>query len=632
MDLLESESSDDDEKEKKANLSINRRYASKFEAEGRFKDLQRAKELALNSDLDESSIDEADESSESEDEDGNILDSQLELKIVDTINCLRRKDPKIYDTNTKFFYPDDGEDRDKDTGDGGINGNIHDDQKEKSKRKTYKTVLREQLLRDGAGSDDVYDDNEMNVLRRGKSLRKSNIAYDEEQRGLRDRIINDLHGDGVHGEFDDDGDGDDILVLKEKNPEEKEEEERQIKEALKEMNDLGDASTSEGDKFLTDYLANKRWKDKTGYTNMFADDRNDDNDAEDEKHLEEMDRFESKYNFRFEEAGGEINPLNTQIVGHSRNIDNSFRKTDDRRKIERENRKERKDKERRQKEAELRRLKNVKRIEIQERLKKINAIGDAEFASEEFLDEEWDPNKYEAQMAAQFNDDYYDAAHGDDDMPLEHPGELEAWNEEDYEYERDENGDEESLPVKKSKSKADKKKKIDDKNVEEELYKLDYEDIVAGIPTRFKYRQVEPESYGLTAEDILLADDDDLNQYISLKKLATYRTDGDKHARNLDKKRKRLRSKLKEKREELTNQEAELEMRSSKDNLLRGDKNAVEDEFDASQGSGKKKRNRKRNDKSKSKHRNNDGLSKKRESTEKDSKASKKRREKLYDI
>ena len=69
-------------------------------------------------------------------------------------------------------------------------------------------------------------------------------------------------------------------------------------------------------------------------------------------------------------------------------------------------RKERKEKERRQKEAELRRLKNVKRTEMLERLRKINDIGDAEFATEDFLDEEWDPQKHEAQMAAQFNDDF----------------------------------------------------------------------------------------------------------------------------------------------------------------------------------------------------------------------------------
>ena len=57
----------------------------------------------------------------------------------------------------------------------------------------------------------------------------------------------------------------------------------------------------------------------------------------------------------------------------------------------------------------------------------------------------------------------------------------------------------------------------------EDYYKLDFEDIVAGIPTRFKYRTVQKQDYGLKVDEILAAEDQDLNQVISLKKLAPYR-------------------------------------------------------------------------------------------------------------
>uniref|UniRef100_A0A2P2P577 Uncharacterized protein MANES_13G004400 n=1 Tax=Rhizophora mucronata TaxID=61149 RepID=A0A2P2P577_RHIMU len=57
----------------------------------------------------------------------------------------------------------------------------------------------------------------------------------------------------------------------------------------------------------------------------------------------------------------------------------------------------------------------------------------------------------------------------------------------------------------------------------EEYYKLDHEGTIGDLKTRFKYAKVDPSRYGLKTHEILMSDDKDLNQYVSVKKLAPYR-------------------------------------------------------------------------------------------------------------
>ena len=57
----------------------------------------------------------------------------------------------------------------------------------------------------------------------------------------------------------------------------------------------------------------------------------------------------------------------------------------------------------------------------------------------------------------------------------------------------------------------------------DEYYKLDYEDVIGDQPTRFKYTQVPASTYGMTPVEILLADDADLNNVVGIKHMQPYR-------------------------------------------------------------------------------------------------------------
>ncbi|XP_077356461.1 protein KRI1 homolog isoform X2 [Festucalex cinctus] len=342
-----------------------------------------------------------------------------------------------------------------------------------------------------------------------------------------------------------------------------------------------DPELDEKECFLRDYVLNKRYKDDDDDDDderipTYEEVVQEDSEEEGESFLEQQQSFERSYNFRFEE------PDALQIKTYPRNIATSVRAKDDRRKRKREEVKERKKMEKQQKQEQLKQLKNLKRTEIMEKLKTLKALtGNDDLAfSQADLEGDFDPQHHDQLMQKFFGDDYYEEQEDEkpqfeDDDKVEEHWNWDMWTGEDREQFEDDAAYDASEPhcddqdfimdadydpsqhsvSKKNKKERKKMKKADmpqmgkkkkkshfaevvtkskpvfdpqEKSFEQyldEYYKLDYEDIIDDIPCRFRYRQVLPNDFGLSTDEIFNADDKDLNRWCSLKKTCMYRSD-----------------------------------------------------------------------------------------------------------
>lgn len=163
----------------------------------------------------------------------------------------------------------------------------------------------------------------------------------------------------------------------------------------------------------------------------------------------------------------------------------------------------------------------------------------------------------------QFDDDYYDQGGGEDVKPVFQDsgdelddGQWDHWqgqavdtghyapHVDDPDFNMDADYDPANAP-KKSKKKKKKNKLAqvletkkpvfdpEEKTFEQyldEYYKLDYEDIIDGMPCRFKYRKTVPNDYGLSVDEVLNAREKELNAWASLKKMSQYRSEQEEGA------------------------------------------------------------------------------------------------------
>lgn len=80
--------------------------------------------------------------------------------------------------------------------------------------------------------------------------------------------------------------------------------------------------------------------------------------------------------------------------------------------------------------------------------------------------------------------------------------------------------------VEKQEKKEKRLKKLEkEKKKKKALKNADCEDIVEDMPTRFHYRETIPNDYGLSAEEILMATDEELDKWINLNETVAYKTE-----------------------------------------------------------------------------------------------------------
>ena len=561
-DLVHDESSSSSESETK--LTFNKKYAKDYQNRKEREELrhisQQRRDMGLGSEDEESS------SEEEEDEDAELLTEAVSFQFLKTMKALKKKESSIYDPNSRFFEGNEA----KDYGDG--DGS---EAKKPAKPKKFKDVLREQIL------EDMESENAIASMNEEGQKDKSKFAYDTQQDELRKAFLKESKGADSSDEKDDDW-----MVVKNRQRPQDDPRTAEIQQEFKELEKLSSETDNktfydprgevkDGEKFLINFIKGKKWIDKDN-------DRMNIDDDEESVDVDRADDFEAKYNFRFEQAAAETASsgasLSIQTYARGQTM-NTIRRQDAARKDKRQARKERKEAERKAKEEQLKRLKNAKRQEMEQKLSKVKSVlGSVEEAEIDeaaimkMLEGDYDPEKFEKAMQEAYGDEFYKKEDAQWKSDMDVRKDLEAdeeaigvvgqddvdgglYDREDYENEDgegnpdgwDDYDDDEEYVGGDDPNESHLEKKIKTK-LQDELYKLDYEDIVAGMPTRFKYRQVESNDYGLTTQEILLARDSTLKQFVSLKKLAPYNEDGEFMVGS--KKRRRFREMLKQDLEE----------------------------------------------------------------------------------
>lgn len=505
--------------------------------------------------------DEDEESSsddETEDEDGFLATEDLDVQISATLQAIRSKDPRVYDKDIAFFKAE----------------GAGESASAASKGKKEKPVFLRDYQREKIMRGDVGADNEEDAPPPART-------YAQEQEALKKSIVSEMHG-ANSGEDSDSG-ADDFMKRKEPTKADANGVHPTRAKALKRVEVDVKEAERDPDNFLSNFMASRAWvpEDGSRWQAFESDDGEDDDDrAETFEEAYNM-RFENP------EKSNEVLKSYSRDIAASRSVRRDERTGRQRQRDLEKEAKEAEKLKRREEKARLRKLKLEEAGQRLKKVKQAAGATGRELQDEDwikFLDDAWDDDKWEAEMNKRFGDDYYNVrddgnAAGSSDEDMEGEGKSSkkkkqpkkpTWDDDidikdivsDFEDEEvkpavtlsDDNNDgqeeeeeaeeDESAPAPKRRKKASDHKRAHQetqKQARKDRAKLEAlvdsklqltnHDLLPSRPsaassasTGFRYRETSPQTFGMTARDILLAPSDAaLNDYAGIKKLATFR-------------------------------------------------------------------------------------------------------------
>ncbi|KAM3531551.1 hypothetical protein MY4038_004426 [Beauveria bassiana] len=552
--LDDSDADSDDGGTAESGFKVNEEFARRFEHNKKREERHRLEEKFKNDQED----DEDSSDDETEDENGFLATEDLDAQISATLQAIKNKDPRVYDKDQTFYKPED---------------QTADTKKDKKEKPVFlRDYHREKLLRGDIGPED--DD-------------EPPQTYEQEQEAAKKEFLSGVKGAEAHSDSDDD---DAFMMKKKSDDASAKSSNGVHPSRSGKIKisgpDIGNAD-KDPETFLSNFMAARAWVgEEGGRWKAFESDDGEEDDGADEFEQAYNMRFEdpekSKEVLRSyaRDVTSSRSVRREEVTGRKR-----LRELQKEHKVEeKKGRSEEKARLRKLKleeaEEKLRKIKQAAGAVGKE-------LSDAEWMS--FLDGAWDNDNWEEEMRKRFGDDYYavkdddmvaggadldaeDAAAGrfskkskpkkpkwDDDIEINdivpdfESEEIKAkFALSDAEEEQEED-EEEAAPVKKKRKTADiKKERIEaQKKSKKERAKLEAlvdakmelteHDLLrdsprlasasASSPTTtavqpFRYRETSPQSFGMTARDILLAPSDKvLNEYAGLKKFASFRDD-----------------------------------------------------------------------------------------------------------